>query len=283
MLKRNKNMVKRVKKEISPKSPLDQPLRHFSNGEIGITDKLIEKLKGQGFSKLGDLSDLSEVRLRSLGFSEVQTKKFKLFLKKIKGKMQKEKERLLPEIDQQSRILSMVSRTKPKDLALLLDLVLLLLLLLSAFYGYRKGFFAQFIPLGLIFLFLKDVQLFFVELQIMLMNFFPDKSDQAIYFLAGVLLFFGFFLIIYIVDRVFNQILRVTFFGYVDGLLGALMGALQTVLFLAVVIWLMIVNKIEVPEKYAQETFIYKTIKSFIPTCLSLIKRFFPEYATFNK
>ena len=158
-----------------------------------------------------------------------------------------------------------------------------LLLLLSAFYGYRKGFFAQFIPLGLIFIFLKDIQLFFVELQIMLMNFFPDKSDQAIYFFAGVLLFLGFFLIIYIVDRIFNQILRITFFGYVDGLLGALIGVLQTVVFLAVLMWLMIVNKIEVPAKYADETTIYKMIKSFIPTCLSLIKRFLPEYADFKK
>ena len=118
----SKEAIVRVKEEVVPKGPLEQSLRHFSSEEMGASEALIQCLEDQGYTKLGDLSDFSEVRLRSIGFSKVQAKKFTAFLKKIKSEIKEEKEKLLPNIDQQSRILEVVDKASDSGVKLLATL-----------------------------------------------------------------------------------------------------------------------------------------------------------------
>ena len=149
--------------------------------------------------------------------------------------------------------------------------------------SFRKGFFSQFIPLGVIFFFLYNLHSFYEGLQDLLDEIFPEASDATIYFLAAFFLLLVFFLTMYIMEKTFGHILRITFLGLFDGFLGFFGSVFLGISFLALSIYVLKVNDLVLPKTYADHTFIYKHIESFIPKVVALLEKAFPDYVNFFK
>lgn len=275
-IKKTRTTVVTVKKE-KKESPLDSSLVEAVGKDASLLTKdMVERLHNSGIYKLKDLAGMSTSELKKLGFSRSSAKKFKNYIKEKAYDFKRLQKKVSG--GSESRIKQMLKDTDPQDIGILLDLILLFLLLLSAFYGFRKGFFSQFIPLGVIAFFLKDIQFFYEKLQDILDDLFPHASDATIYFFTGIILLVSCFVVMFILERIFGRILRLTFLGYFDGLFGAFIGMGQTVLFLALLIFLLRLNGVELPEVYAEQTIIYKMIKSFVPKFLGIAKKVFPKY-----
>lgn len=166
----------------------------------------------------------------------------------------------------------------PGQMGLILDLILLLLILLGAFRGYKNGLFSQLFSSVAILVFLIFGRPLFDNTVTMLSHWWPALDEGSIHFLTIMVLFMCLLFVVFVLERILKRILQLTFLGYFDSLLGAVLGVVQTSFFLATLIFLIELYGVTLSEEYTANMRIYNTIHSFVPRCMALFQEYFPMY-----
>jgi membrane protein required for colicin V production len=156
-----------------------------------------------------------------------------------------------------------------------LDILLLILLVWGAYSGFKKGFVSEVFSLGAFFLAtIGSVKLmdcfagFLKQCNGNLGNFAP--------YLAFVLIFLGIVVAITLAGRVFKYLINMTILGWVDRLMGAVLGIFKWAFFVSTFLWVADLFHINVPNNYLSATHIFPLIKSLAPRFLGWIPNWLP-------
>lgn len=165
--------------------------------------------------------------------------------------------------------------------ALFLDLILLLLLFLGAYKGFKNGFIGQLILGVAVLFFLISGKKLFQGVKDLIKNSWPLLDSTLTSFIACFILLLSFVILVWFVDKVFRRALNMTFLGYLDSVLGAILGFVQASLLMAVIIWLLGVYDISFPKEYTEKMRVYQAIASLIPKCVFWLKTYLGGYLAY--
>lgn len=143
----------------------------------------------------------------------------------------------------------------------LLDVFLILLLIVGAYTGYKKGLLVEI--LSFLALIIAIVSAF--NLTHLAVTYFSDKKTPEKYlpFICFVAIFILVFACILLLSRFLKTILDFTLLGRFDSWAGALLGTCKMAFGLSVLMWLMHYARIDFPSSYISGTYVYPKILPF--------------------
>ena len=154
-----------------------------------------------------------------------------------------------------------------------IDIVLGIIILLSAFRGLRKGFVVELASLLALLLGVWGAIHFsqFVANYI-IVNF--DYQPKSIGLISFLITFFVIVVVVHILGNVLDQLIKALALGLLNQLAGFLFGAIKTALILSVL--LIIFDKIDstivlLPQEDKQESRVYEPLRNLVPTVLPFL------------
>lgn len=155
------------------------------------------------------------------------------------------------------------------------DIVILILLTLGAFEGFRKGFL-----LGVLGLF------GFVIAVILGIYFMAPANDWLLnnvteinigYPIMGFLVVFLITLIlIRVVGWILKRLMNLVLLGGIDSMVGALFGVVKAAFFISLFLWQANLFKLDLPKKWTKNSEILVYIEPIAPAIVSFVEPFFP-------
>lgn len=156
-----------------------------------------------------------------------------------------------------------------------LDIILIIVLLLGAYLGFKRGLLMELVGFAaLILAILGGFKLLHSGIEI-LEQHFPNLGN-FIPFVAFLIIFIGIIIIINILGRVIKNMLDLTILGTFDSFAGALLGIFKWAFLMSIALWLMDMVHIEIPEKLTGESFLFPYILNFAPKIANYIAAVFP-------
>ena len=159
-----------------------------------------------------------------------------------------------------------------------IDIALVIIFLIGAFGGYRKGFLSElFSLLGIILGILAGFKLMGAAMLMLDENY---KVDEKIlpYVAFGVV-----FLIVVIIVSLFGKLLKSslekTVLGNADQVAGSILGILKSAFMASVVLWIVSSVEIEIPEDWSEGSWLYPFTASFAPEVTNWIAQVFPVFS----
>lgn len=158
----------------------------------------------------------------------------------------------------------------------LIDIVILIVLGLGAFEGYRKGFL------------LSVLGLFGFVIAVILGIYFMSPANDWLlenvtefnigYPIMGFLVVFLITLIlIRIVGWILKSIMNLVLLGGIDSLVGALFGAVKAAFFISLFIWQANLFKLDLPKEWRRKSEILVYVEPIAPAIVSFLEPFFPK------
>lgn len=165
-------------------------------------------------------------------------------------------------------------------MATLFDLILLLLLLLFGYRGFRNGFLAQFFSTAATIIFLAAGKRIFSMMMKVSAGLWPGLDEAALPFAAFSLLLVSGFCFVYIAEKLLKRLLAQTFIGYLDSLLGGVLGIVQASFCLSTLILLLDMYEVSLPESYTENMRVYQFIAMLVPNTMATVQSYLPSYVT---
>ncbi len=157
------------------------------------------------------------------------------------------------------------------------DLFLLIPIALGAFNGYRKGLLMEIFGIAA---FVGAIIIGFKFLYLGAGIVEDSIGADRIKWLSPYLSFFVVFLpalfLIRQVGLLVKKAIRITFLGVLDGLFGALLGAITAAFGISILIWIVEKVGIRFPEDALAESQLYDFIKGFAPRVITLVSDWLP-------
>lgn len=155
----------------------------------------------------------------------------------------------------------------------IIDIILLILLLVGAYDGFKKGLLVEIIAfLALIIGILTSLKL--VHTGISYLDL--DKESRTVYFIVFLLIFLLVFVGIFILGKFLKSILDYSLIGQLDDWVGALFGALKVAFGLSLILWLMNYSNINFPRSITSDTYIYPYLTHFAPSTIKWVSYVIP-------
>lgn len=159
-----------------------------------------------------------------------------------------------------------------------IDIALVVFLAIGAISGYRKGFLTELFSLLGIFLGVLAGFKLMGQAMIMLSEHYAIDEKFSPYVAFGVV-----FLIVVIVVSLIGKLLKSsldkTIFGSADQVMGSLLGVARTAFMLSVLFWIADSLKIEFPEKWTTDSWLYPFTANIAPTVTSWVSEVFPYFS----
>ncbi len=157
------------------------------------------------------------------------------------------------------------------------DIVLIILILVGCFAGYRDGFLmGVFSFLAIVLGILGAFKLMGLAIVFLASEF--DIDQQYLPYIA----FAAVFLVIVIAVRLVGNVIKLsidkTFLGRLDQFAGAILGLFKTVFVLSVLFWIIDSLQIDLPEAWTADSVILPHIVNFAPMLTSWISELFPFF-----
>jgi membrane protein required for colicin V production len=157
-----------------------------------------------------------------------------------------------------------------------IDVVILLLLALGAYEGYKKGLLMSIVG---IFGFVLAIVLgiYFMEF---VGNWLASETDQealAIPIIAFLLIFFGTLFLINIAGRALKKMLGLVLLGGLDSLGGAVLGIVRTGFFISLLVWVLGKLELESLKKWQSDSEYLAFIEPLTPEVLELLDPILPS------
>lgn len=156
-----------------------------------------------------------------------------------------------------------------------IDIIILILLALGAYSGYRQGLF-----IGLL-----SIVAFFIGivLAFKFMHWGADMLAERVESLTFMLPFISFiiiFLIVTVVIRILafmvKKALDLTILGTFDNFAGAVLGLFKSAIMISLLFWVATSFEYKVPEKWVENSVIYPTIAPIAPAMIALLDNYTP-------
>lgn len=157
------------------------------------------------------------------------------------------------------------------------DIVLVIILIIGAISGYKKGFLSElFTLLGIIlgvlagFKLMGEAMLFLDERY--------DINEKVLPYVAFTVVFLVVVVGMVLLGKFFKSSLEKTVLGSADKLAGSLLGILKTGFMLSVLLWLSSSLAVYVPDHLTEDSWLYPTVIRFAPAVTSWVGEVFPVF-----
>jgi membrane protein required for colicin V production len=163
-----------------------------------------------------------------------------------------------------------------------LDVLILLVIGIGAFLGFRKGLLIEIISL-LAFILATMIAFKLVHVAVGFIK--PYLDHQSATPVAGfILTFIGVFFLIFWLGKFLTKMLHYTLVGSFDKFAGALLGAVKYTFFLSVLLWLMHISSIDkFLTKWTPDSMLYSFVLTFAKKLLHIISYIIPFDNLFEK
>ena len=159
-----------------------------------------------------------------------------------------------------------------------IDIALIIIFLIGAFGGYRKGFLSElFSLLGIILGILAGFKLMGVAM-VWLIGYY-DINDKALPYIAFGVVFLLVVVIVSLLGKLLKSSIEKTVLGNADQFAGSLLGLFKTAFMVSVVLWITSSMKIDVPEHWSEGSWLYPLTASLAPTVTSWVAEIFPVFS----
>lgn len=156
-----------------------------------------------------------------------------------------------------------------------LDLILIIILLIGAYSGYKRGLIMGLI--GIIALVVALLGAFkLLHSGIEFLNQYIPQYSNFIPFIAFIGIFIGILILINILGRIIKKFLDLTVLGVFDNFAGALIGIFKWAFLVSIVLWLSLQVSIEIPEHLTENSLLYPYILELAPTVGDYISSILP-------
>jgi membrane protein required for colicin V production len=157
------------------------------------------------------------------------------------------------------------------------DIVLIIIVLLGSYKGYRDGFLMElFSLLGIILGILGGFKLMGIALVYLSEHFDIDK--KMLPYIAFGVVFLIIVIVVSLVGRMLKASIDKSFLGRVDQAAGAVLGLIKVIFLLSVAMWLLNAVRWELPEKWTSSSRIMPLIAEFAPTVSGWIGEWIPAF-----
>ena len=155
-----------------------------------------------------------------------------------------------------------------------IDIILLILLILAAVSGFKKGLVAEVASLAALILGIWGaIEFSYITSDFLVENF--DLKTDYLNIISFVVTFVVIVILVHIVGNVVNKMLETVMLGFVNKLAGLVFGVLKSALILSIL--LVVFDKIDedvniLPERAKENSRMYEPIRSFAPSIFPFIE-----------
>lgn len=158
------------------------------------------------------------------------------------------------------------------------DIILIIILIVGAVAGYKKGFLSElFTLLGIILGVLAGFKL--MGAAMLMLDEHYDINENVLPYVAFGVVFLVVVIGVSLLGKVFKSSLEKTVLGSVDKLMGGLLGVLKTAFILSVFIWITSSLSINVPKDFTEDAWLYPTVAGFAPAVTAWVGEIFPVFS----
>lgn len=160
----------------------------------------------------------------------------------------------------------------------IIDIILCVFLLIGAVGGYKKGFLSELFSLLAIVLGVLAGFKLMGKAMILLSNNYAINEEVLPYVAFGVV-FVIVMIIVSLLGKLLSGSLDKTIFGNVDQALGGVLGILRTGFMLSVLFWIVGSMKVELPEHWTEDAWLFPVVAKFAPAVTSWVGEIFPVFS----
>lgn len=160
------------------------------------------------------------------------------------------------------------------------DIVLLIMLLLGAYSGYKKGLILELIAIiAFILAIIGGFKLLHVGMEYIAKMY--DGFGSLLPFVAFLVLFVLILILVNMVGKMLKKVIDWTPFGVLDNLAGALIGIAKWALAISILLWVMDGLHINLPDKFTDNSKVLPVISGFATSVGNFIATIFPSFDNF--
>ena len=159
-----------------------------------------------------------------------------------------------------------------------IDIVLIAIVLIGAFAGYRKGFLMELVTLlGLILGILGGFKLM-GHAMLMLEDRF-NINEKVLPYLAFAVVFVIIIIVVSLIGKMIQSSLDKTLLGSADKIAGAVLGVFKMAFMVSVVIWILDALQISFLDSMGEDSMLYALTASIAPIVTSWIGEVIPAFS----
>ncbi|MBK5277978.1 MAG: CvpA family protein [Bacteroidia bacterium] len=157
------------------------------------------------------------------------------------------------------------------------DILLLVLIVLGAFSGYRSGFLMELISLLAIVLGIFGGFKLMGEGMILLQDQF-NADKTVLPYISFVVIFLIIVIGVTIIGKMIKHVIDKSFLGKVDQLMGLILGGLKSLFLLSVVIWIVDSLNFSIKSEWTEGSVLYPFTAQFAPKLAAWMGDFIPVF-----
>jgi membrane protein required for colicin V production len=159
----------------------------------------------------------------------------------------------------------------------IMDIVLVIVLLIGAVGGYRKGFLSElFSLLGIILGILAGFKL--MGIAMVNLTRYYEIDDKILPYVAFGIVFIIVTILVGLLGKFLKSSIEKTVLGNADQLAGSVLGILKAAFMASVLLWIISSVKVNLPEHWMEDSWLYPPIASLAPTITSWVAEIFPVF-----
>ena len=160
------------------------------------------------------------------------------------------------------------------------DIVILILLILGAYSGYKKGLILELIAIvAFILAIIGGFKLLHLGMEYI--SEIYGGFGSFLPFIAFVVLFVLILIVVNLAGQILKKIIDWTPFGILDNAAGAIIGILKWALVLSVFLWVMTSLGIDLPNKFTSNSTLLPFVNRFAGQVSDFISTIFPSFENF--
>lgn len=159
----------------------------------------------------------------------------------------------------------------------IMDIVLIIVLLIGAVGGYRKGFLSElFSLLGIILGILAGFKL--MGIAMVNLSRYYDIDDKILPYVAFGIVFIIVTILVGLLGKFLKSSIEKTVLGNADQLAGSVLGILKAAFMASVILWIITSVNVNLPDHWMEDSWLYPPIASLAPTITSWVAEIFPVF-----
>ncbi|HEU5289751.1 MAG TPA: CvpA family protein [Cyclobacteriaceae bacterium] len=159
-----------------------------------------------------------------------------------------------------------------------MDVILIIVLLMGAVGGYRKGFLAElFSLLGIILGILAGFKL--MGTAMVNLSRYYDIDDKILPYVAFGVVFIIVAILVGLLGKFLKSSIEKTVLGNADQIAGSAIGILKAAFMASVLLWIVSSVSVNFPDHWTEGSWLYPPIATFAPTVTSWVAEIFPVFS----
>ena len=157
----------------------------------------------------------------------------------------------------------------------IIEIVLVILLILGAFTGFKRGFVLEIASFVALFLGILG-GLHFLHWGLGFLNEQFDITGKVVPFLSFMMIVVGIIILVNLLGKALKKVIHLTPLGGVDTIAGALVGAFKWAFMISVIIWIVGLFGLDVPRHLTENSRLFSYVSGVAPGTVALLSGILP-------